>query len=342
MPYTLYNGSELPNIVTVAKRLDPNGKIATIAELLAQYNPILEDIPMVEGNLPVGHRHTIRSGICTPTWRRLNYGVRPTVSGTIQVDDTTGMLEDYSEVDKDLATLNGNSAEFRMSEDEPHIEGMSTTMAKTIFYGDTAVNPERFLGIAPRYDSFADLTAKPAATTDSAYLKQIIDMGGTGAALTSVYLISWGKNTVFGLYPKGSKVGLSTQNLGEVTLFDNDGGRFQGYRTHYQWKMGLAVKDWRYIVRIANINLAKLDDTAYQISLYKAFIKATHTLPSANLGRPVFYCGQAVSTMLDLAAVEKANVALTMSEVFGRPITAFRGIPIRHCNAILETEAQVI
>ncbi len=344
MPYTLYNGGELPNIVTVTKRLDPDGSIASIAELLTQYNPIIEDVPLIEGNLPVGHRHTVRADIPEPTWRRLNYGVRPTKSATAQVDETIGMLEDYSEVDKDLAMLNGNTAEFRMSEDEPHLEGMSNTMAQTIFYGDTSVHPDRFLGLAPRYASIAGLGDKFKAQTNSEYLKHIIDMGGTGgsgSALTSLYLVCWGPNTVFGIYPKGSKAGLISRDLGEVTLFDNDGGRYQGYRTHYQWKMGLAVRDWRYIVRIANIDLADLDDSDAQQALYRAMIKALHTIPSNNLGRPVFYAAPAVSAMLDLAAVEKANLALGMSEVFGRKITTFRGVPIRHCNAILETEAQV-
>ena len=136
MAWTPYNATELPNLVDVTKRLEPDGSVAKIAEVLSQFNPILEDIPLVEGNLPVGHRTTVRAGIHTPTWRILNYGVRPTKSTVVQVDDTIGMLEDYGEVDKELAGLNGNTAEFRMSEDTPHLEGMSNLMASTIFYGD--------------------------------------------------------------------------------------------------------------------------------------------------------------------------------------------------------------
>ena len=133
MAYEPYIGGELPNLVNVTKRLDPDGSIAKIAELLQQFNPIIEDVPLVEGNLPTGHRTTVRADLPVPTWRMLNYGVRPTKSITAQVDDTIGMLEDYGEVDKDLAMLNGNTAEFRMSEDTPHLESMSNTMAETIF-----------------------------------------------------------------------------------------------------------------------------------------------------------------------------------------------------------------
>jgi len=339
LAYQPYLGGELPNLVTVTKRLDPDGSIATIAELLQQFNPIIEDIPLVEGNLPTGHRTTVRADLPQPTWRKLNYGVRPTKSITAQVDDTIGMLEDYSEIDKDLAMLNGNTAEFRLSEDTPHLESMSNDMAETVFYGDTVSNPERFLGLAPRYDSIGIPTGKPEAILNSDYLKHVVDAGGTtAAAQTSVWFVVWGESTVHGIYPKGSVAGLQSSDLGEVTLLDNDGGRFQGFRTHYQWKMGLCVRDWRYIVRIANVELANMEDEAAQKALYHAMVKAKYTVPQTNMGTGVFYASSGVHAMLDIAALEKANAALGYANVFGKEVLAFRGTPIKACNAILENE----
>jgi len=340
MAYQPYLGGELPNIIDVTKRLDPDGSIATIAEMLAQYNPIVEDLPVLEGNLPTGHRITVRTDIPEPTWRKLNYGVRPTKSSTAQVDETLGMLEDYSEVDKDLAKLNGNTAEFRLSEDRPHIEGLSNTMAQTIFYGDTSVNPERFLGLAPRYDQIGRPANKPDAELNSDYLNHVIDAGGTtDGEQTSIWYIVWGSDTVFGIYPKGSNAGLVSNDLGEVTLFDNDGGRYQGYRTHYQWKLGMVVKDWRYVVRVANVELANMEDEAAQKALYHSLIKAMYTTPMPAYRRGVFYASPAVHAMLDIAAVEKSNAALGYTDVFGSQVLSFRGIPIRPCSALLETEA---
>ena len=340
MAFTPYTGSELPNLVNITKRMDPDGSIAAIGELLTEFNPVIEDIPLVEGNLPTGHRTTVRNGLPTPTWRKLNYGVRPTKSTTTQIDETIGMLEDYGEIDKDLAMLNGNSAEFRLSEDMPHIESMSNTMANTIFYGDTATDPEKFLGLAPRYDTIGTPSNKPSATVNSDYLKHVLNSGGsTAGKQTSVWYIKWGENTVHGIYPKGSQAGLINEDLGEQTLFDNDGGRFQGFRTHYQWKMGMCVRDWRYIVRIANIELANMLTTSDQQALYRNMIKAMYTTPQNSLGRGVFYASGAVLAMLDIAAVEKSNAALGYQNVFGKEVLAFRGVPIKPCNAILETEA---
>jgi hypothetical protein len=337
----MYASGELPNLADLTKRMDPDGKIATIGELLQQYNPIIEDIPLIEANLPTGHRTTVRADLPDPTWRKLNYGVRPTKSATAQVEDTIGMLEAYSEVDKDLAMLNGNSADWRMSEDTPHLEAMSNVMATTIFYGDTSTDPEKFLGLAPRYDTIA-LAGKPTAETNSAYLKNVISAGGTNTDIqSSVWYVVWGADTVHGIYPKGSQVGLQARDLGEVTLMDNDGGRFQGYRSHYQWKMGLVVRDWRYIVRICNVELDLMSTADNQKYLYQAMIKAKYAVPQTNKGRGVFYASPAVHAMLDIAAVEKSNAALGYQNVFGREVLSFRGVPIKSCSAILETEAVI-
>lgn len=328
-----------PTIVDVTKRLDPDGSVAKIAELLAESNPVLEDCPFYEGNLPTGHRHTVRTGIPEPTWRRLNYGVYPTKSTTAQVDDQCAMLEAYAEIDKKLAELNGNSAEFRLSEDRPHIEGMNQAFVDTLFYGDSSTEPEKFLGLAPRYNVLGTPANKPTAVTRSSYLNHIIDMGGTTASnQASIWLITWGQGTVHGIYPKGSSAGLKHEDLGEVTLMDSNGGRLQGYRSHYAWDVGLTVRDWRYIVRIANIEVADLEDAATQKLLYQKMILALHTIPNRKMGRPVFYAGAAISAMLDLAAVEKVNAALGMREVFGNEVLTFRGIPIKECDALLETE----
>jgi len=345
MAYEPMTGAEYPNLVNVTKRMDPDGTIAKIAELLQQFNPILEDVPLVEGNLPTGHRTTVRADMPIPTWRKLNYGVKPTKSVTAQVDDTIGMLEAYSEVDKDLAKLNGNSPEWRMSEDVPHLQAMSDEMAATIFYGDSGVNPEEFLGLAPRYDSIGTPANKPDAQLNSVELANVLDAGGTTAdKQSSIWFIVWGENTVHGIYPKGSETGLQARDLGEQTLFDNEGGRFQGYRAHYQWKMGLCVRDWRYVVRVANVETALLQDPTTNAAaiqaVYEAMIKARYCVPQINnYGNGIYYCNAAVHAMLDIAAVQKANAALGYQNVFGKDVLTFRGTPVKACHAILETEA---
>jgi hypothetical protein len=324
----------------IIQATDPDGSIAAVAELLNQTNEILTDMVWVEGNQTTGHKTTIRSDLPTSTWRKFNYGVQPSKSRRAQVTDAIGMLETYAEIDKDLADLNGNSAAFRLSEDQAFIESMNQDMATTLFYGDIAEYPERFLGLAPRYDALGDVSSPEA----NSYGNHIIDAGGsTSSASSSMWLVVWGPNTVHGIYPKGSLLGLQTQDLGEQTLFDDDGGRFQGYRSHYQWKMGITVRDWRYIVRIANIDTTKeaagTSDDGFIAA--KFLIKAINAIPTMGMGRPVFYCNRAVKSIIDIQALDSISPYKVDKDVFGRPVTTFWGIPIKQCDALLNTETDL-
>jgi hypothetical protein len=332
-----------------AKRLDDNYKIASIIELLSQTNEIMLDMLVLEGNLPTGHKTTVRTGLPSATWRLLNYGVPKAKSTTAQIVDTCGNLEVYSEIDKDIADLNGNTAAFRMSEAMAFLEGMNQQMASTAIYGNTAVNPERFMGLAPRYNSVSTSTAQTAAN--------VIDMGGTGSTNTSIWIVTWGSNTAHGIFPMGKVTGLQHRDMGEWTLLDPSSNQYQGYRDHFKWELGMSVRDWRYIARLANIDVTLLNG-ASAANLINGLVRALYRLPTASpmmsgvqtsdansiqgeMGRTVIYCNRVVRTYLDLQAMNKTNVLLEMREFEGRVVTTFRGIPIRTCDAILNTEARI-
>lgn len=324
-------GTQAATLTDIAKRLDANGKIDTIVEMLNETNEILDDMKFVEGNLPTGHKTTMRTGLPQAAWRLLNYGVPQSKSTTQQVMDTCGMLEAYAEVDKSLADLNGNTGAFRLSEDRAFLEAMNQEMARTLFYGDTSKTPERFTGLAPRYST---LDPKKAATAEN-----VIDAGGTAAnKLTSIYLVCWGENTIHGIYPKGSKAGFQHTDKGQQTLKDDNGGQYEGYRTHYKWDIGLTLRDWRYVVRVANIDLATITDD----QLIEVLIRASEALPDQKLGNPVFYMNKQVRTRLRLARLNKENVRLSFDNVEGKKVMNFDEIPVKRCDAIMNTEARVI
>jgi hypothetical protein len=331
-------GQNLPTLHDWARRLDPKGKIDTVVNLLAETNQILEDMVWIEGNLPTGHQTTVATGIPEPTWRALYQGVKPTKGTTRQVVDTCGMLEARPQIDVDLAKLNGNSAEWRLSEERLHIEGMNQEMAKTLFYGDTRDEPEKFMGLAPR---FCDPNADNGG--------QIIDGGGeeTNSNLTSIWVVVWGPNTVHGIFPKGSKAGMQITDNGKQTVTDLvNGGRYDVLESHYKWDCGLSVRDWRYVVRIANIDVNSLStfgassgDTSP--NLIRLLIQAVETIPEVNLGKPVIYCNRIVRTWLRIMVNEKSNVYLSLDEYGGKKILTFDGIPIRRCDKILTTESHI-
>ena len=332
------------NVLTLsdwAKRLDPDGKTPQIVEMLSQTNSILQDALFMEGNLPTGHRTTVRTGLPVVAWRLLNGGVATSKSKTAQIDEQAGMLEAWSEVDKDLAELNGNSAAFRLSEAQAFIEAMNQEAAQTLFYGNSGLAPEEFTGLAVRYSSLAAGNAQ-----------NILVGGGVQADNTSIWLCSWGANTLHGIFPKATKAGLIHEDMGLVTVSDivaggangvGQGTRMRAYQDHWQWKLGIALRDWRYTVRIPNIDVSNLVGEASAANLIKLMIKAIYRLPSVGLGKPVFYMNRTVAEMLDIQRFNVvASAGLRYDEVDGKQMMSFRGIPIRLNDQILNTEALVL
>ena len=338
-----------PTLADVARRLDPNGRIARMAEILNQYNEILDDIPWVEGNLPTGHKTTLRASIPSPTWRLLNQGVVPVKSQSNQITESCGMMEAYSEIDFALAQLNGNTAEWRASEDAAVLEGMNQALASALFYGDTSVNPEKFVGFSPRYYTYS---ATAGQTTGPQY--NVIDGGGrtNTNGMASVWLIGWGEDTVHGIFPKGSKAGLTMEDLGKQTLLDSSSpqGRYEGYRTHFKWDCGLSVRDWRYVVRCCNLDMtfmSQTSDTADQsANLLKFLSIMIDRIPPSGRSRMVFYMNQQMRSYLRVKMMNKANTWLELGDwVQGRqlprPSLLFQGIPVRRVDALLNNELSI-
>lgn len=321
-------------LVDLTKRMDPDGKPAKIAELLSQSNEVLADMPWMEGNLATGHRTTIRTGLPTAAWRLLNQGTQPSKSTTAQIDEACGMLESWSEVDVDLAMLNGNTAGFRLQEARAFLEAMNIEMAQTLFYGNSGSAPEEFTGLAARYSSLS-----------AANGQNIVSGGGSGSDNSSIWLVYWGADSIHGIYPKGSQAGLVHQDLGEQVVQTSTsvaGTRLLAYQDRWQWKCGIALRDWRSVVRIPNIDISNLVAMSSAADLINLMIKATHRIVN-KVGRPAFYMNRSVFQYLDIQRRDDviSGGGLIYKDVDGMVVPTFRGIPIRLCDQLLETEAAV-
>jgi hypothetical protein len=332
-----------------AKRVDDDGKMATVVDLLSQTNQMMDDMLWLEGNQTSGHKTTIRTGLPQGTWRALYQGVQPAKSTTAQITEACGNLEGYSELDKDLAELNGNTAEFRMSEEMGFYEGMTQQLQSALLYSNALNTPNQIMGFAPRYNT---ITVANAASAGN-----VIDMGGTGSTNCSMWVVGWGPNSVHGIFPKGKVAGLQMRDVGEETKTLSDGSMYRVYRSHFKWECGLAVRDWRYVVRMCNIDVTLLNG-ASAANLINGLVSAFHRLPTAAAGmrittdptkpsgvmgatRFAIYCNRQVAAALDRQAMNKTNMLLSIGEFDGRPVTMFRGVPIRVVDRLLTTEARI-
>jgi len=314
------------------KRQAPGGGVDQIIEMLTQKNQCLEDIVWKESNQPTSHLVTIRTGLPDVYWRTLNAGTQPSKSTTAQITEGMGILEAWSDVDVEVANLEGDLKQFRLSEAEPFIEKMSQEMMQTIFYGNANLSPEEFNGLAIRYNDL-----------DSDTAQNIIDAGGTGSDNASIWLVSWGDTKVHGIFPKGQNYGIAHDDKGVQTDKKSDGKLQDVYREKWNWKGGIVVKDWRCAARICNIDISNLVAQSSAADLIEKMIEAFYMLPDGATDNAMFYMNRTIARMLHVQSRNdlSAGGGIRIDFVEGKPVTSFLGCKIRICDALTNAEAAV-
>lgn len=326
--------SNFPTLVDKLSKETSNGKTLKIIEQMAKNNSILSDAEYAECNDGSKHKTSIRAGISEPAFRLYNQGVQPSVNKTVQVTDTTAMMEDYGVVDKALADLHGNADDFRAGENLGKLQGFNNKAARYMIYGNTDVEPEGFMGLSPRY---SDLNGPNK--------ENIIDCGGTGVTNTSIWFVTWGEGATQLIYPKGSVAGFQHRFLGECTHEMGDGKLMQAYRDHFKWDIGMSVRDWRTNARLCNIDVTALTkDASSGTDLIDRMIEGYYALENEmqGEGRVVIYANKTIQTYLHKQAMNAKNVNLTIGEYAGKKIPEFLGVPVKRLDAILNTEARVV
>lgn len=330
-------GNTYLTLADLRRRTDSDDQIAQIIELLAQTNSVVQDAMVEACNEGSSHLTTVRTGLPEPTWRMLYQGVQPGKSTTAQVRDVCGSAEAWSEIDEKLVKLSKNPARLRLSEAVSFLEGLNQGMEQTVFYGDQATAPAKFTGFAPRFNSLSAASGS-----------QIVDAGGTGSDNTSIWFVGWSPNTVHLLHPENIPAGLQREDKGVQTKTLSDNSVLDVVREKFTWDIGLSVRDWRYISRVANIDVSDLSITAATgANLMDQMVKAYWKLHRRKLtgGKFAIYCNATVMEYLDHQSRRaNANVHLTWDEGNGdsEPVLKFRGMPIRQSDAILNTEARVV
>lgn len=318
-----------------AVRRDPTGKTVApdIVEFMAQENPIVQDMIFIEANNTTGHKTTARTGLPNVEFRIINKGVLASKSTTAQYVETIGTMETRSETDELLMEQERDGAALRASEDKAFIQSLGITAADYVFYGNSNSEPETFMGLSPRYNTLDRDIAPQAINT--------FDGKGVASANTSVWLVTWGDRTIHGIFPRGEDMGLQVKDRGVIPVTDADSRQFYAYSTTFRWNMGLAVPDWRYICRVANIDVNLLTFNAETgANLINLMIEASERVEGKN-ARTAFYVSRAVRKFLRFQILNKFNVNLTFDNVAGKRVMLFDEIPVKLCDSIMETESAI-
>jgi len=327
-------GNSFVDLIDIYKQQDGRGEFVAVIEMLMEMNPILDDAIAVECNKGTTHLHTVRSGLPDVTWGKLYKGIPNSKGRTTQVEDTTGFVEGLSTIDKRLLDLSTNEGAVRLSEAKAYLEAMNNEVGSKIFYGNSASDPEEFMGLAPRFNSLSAPNGN-----------QIIDAGGTGTDNTSIWLVTWGDMQTNLLYPKGTQAGVEREDMGKQRVLDASGNAYYAMEELFRWHVGLAVKDWRYVSRVANIDVS--DMAGGSVKIYDFLRKAYYKLQNRRVagGKICMYCNRDVMEAMDALATNAgtadAYIRLKTTEIEGKEVMTYRGIPIRETDALLNTEARI-
>jgi len=338
------SASTHPTMLDYQTRVNGKGEIADIIEIIKQENPLLDYIPWIKCNDGSGHETSVRTGLPTPTWRKLYGGVQPTKSVVRKVKDTTGIMHAYAEVDCDLVQKNGNSAAFRMTENAGHLDGMNEEFMSTFFYGNEGTEPEAFTGMAPRYND-----SRAPATGVAENSRNVIRVApGSGATDTSMWVLSFGPRSLHGIYPDGFEMGLRHDDKGQVTIEDADGsngGRMEAFRSHYRWACGISLRNWQTCARVqfkyADLNK---DASTNSANLYDEVSKMlARTKRGGGDTKKVIVCNEGVLEFLRLQAKHAVTSStLSRAELAGRDVDVLDGVPVLMSDALIYTEGEVL
>ena len=312
-------------IAEVMKRLDPDGNMAEIAEVLAEENTIFQDAPWQPSNAIWANKTTRRASEPAGTWRKFNQGVAIERSETVEVMDTIGLLEGRSEIDVDIINSYPDKDKARSDEDKSFAAGLGKEMTATLLYGDGVDDPEEFSGLAPRLDAL------------NSSLYNVIGAGGSGGDTTSIFVVNWGRDVYMG-YPPGTQVGLQMINMGVESVADAGGSnKFLAFVSVFKWRAGLIVRDHKCIGRIANIEKAGASNIFNEDDLID-LLPRMRTGPGTRI-----YVNKTIISQMWKRLKDKTNVYFTRGEGLdaGGPVMYFNGHPIRQCDQITEAETVV-
>lgn len=327
--------SGLDTLLDHAKQFGPDGNIVQYVEALAQDNEIVQDLPFMECNKMTSHQHTVEVALPTIYWKLLGAGVLSSNGSFAQIEDSCGIMESWSIVEKAIADLGGNPARYRMNKAKQHLSAQGQEFAQTFFYG-AASSPEEFIGMSARYSSLSGVNAS-----------NVINCGGSGSDNSSIWLLGFGEDKLHGIFAKGTQAGIQRTDYGiqvEQNFGGTTGAQAEVYKEKFGANLGISLADWRYAVRACNIDISNLTSQTSAADIIEAMIKMIYRIPGSGSGTKLkFYMNRTLQEYLDLqgrSAVISGG-GLNFDNVGGQRVMSLRGVPVGRCDALLETETAV-
>lgn len=325
------------------KATDPTGKrIMTVAEVLNQNNPALQDGTILPSNADLGHRVTLRTGLPVVSTGKINKGVPRSKSTTEQRTESMALFVGRSEIDVRNKKMFGQ-AKYNMkraSEDLTFSESFAQFITQTFLYGSINGDEASFNGIATRTPALQ--TPGPGVGASQVWSNGTVT-GGDGA---SMFICDWGERGVHWIYPQedAKNGGLEVDDKGETPVADVDGNPFFADVTEFDWSIGIAVEDPRRIARLANIDVsdANLGTGMVQGRIADRLLQILGRMPpKAGYNRIIYAPVGIITAFQSQVSNVGAGVPLTLEQYLGEKIPHYMGNPIRQLDQASMSESTI-
>ena len=340
-------GNSFRGIIDHYASTNRNGDVIPAIEALHRLNPLMQDAHVIDCNDGSGHISRIRTGLGDVAWGQLYKGIIQSKGTSMQVRDTTGFVERLATIDVRYLEKVKNPAAERADEANVALEAIAQDVQVNFFYADTATTPERFKGVAARYNAIAN---------GGAAASQIIDGGGTGSNNTSIWILGWGPSGTSLITPEGSTAGIQRKDMGVQRVYDELNRPYFAKEEYFRQDIGVKVSDWRQNVRIANIdiNAVKAGTVDLFALLRRGYYKMQNRRDSlientdGNVTgiKPIIYMNRDLLEALDALSTNSGasdnKIRLMPEEIAGKEIKGYREMPIRETDALINAEQRVI
>ena len=350
------NGSRVLTYLDFLKGLDPKGKFDhRVINLAVRSTEMLDDITVVEANNGTALETTFRTEVPKPVWTQYYDGIPSNKGSKAKLKVTCGSMATKIVVAKKLYDDAKDKDSVIYDEIQSAQDGMKLAMGEMLVYGRLSDNPLGFNGIFKHYDKIGSETADD--TRSEHYVFDAFGVaGGASAAsesnLGSIALVGWAPHTITCFHAEDHNQGgieITPKRVTDVPD-PNKGGdaTYEAYSQYIYWQLGLAVRDFRYGGRIANI---QRDDMLDHANGEQPKIAAQRYIELIDrLSTRVHDGGVKQAWYMDKLMWEKVRTlfsrvtrdnAITFAQVGERKEKQLFGIPVRIQECMKVNEAKV-
>jgi len=309
-------------LAEVNKREGYDDMAAVVGEL-AQQNDVVDEFPWFPSTHGAYNKQLQAKRLGKGAFATVNGAVTAISSETDYITEPVKLYEGDSQIDTRALASADDPYKVRDSEDALNLAGLIQDWVYNLFYAGVSTP-----------DAMKSFNQRRAALGT-----YCIGGGGSGGDTSSLWTFEFGPSGIYLAYNKSGVPGIVSEDRGlNLVPIPNGTGNMWAWVRHYEIWAAIVLRNERAMIRYANIETAGTTNI-FSPGDYIKFVKNRLPLGGRNA---VSFANRTLKGQIDADAYNKTNAAYSIRDIadFG-PVTLISGIPVRMCEALIDTETVV-